>query len=330
MKRKNKILWIDDESKRERTAKNLENSLNIKVHFFDISTLGMTMNEVIGELKTNFPPQIYDLIIIDHFLNKVEDDNIKKGTIIAEKLREDFSKIPLLGVSAAIEKINLSQRKLYVDILPYEKISKYYLTIKSILKSFEILNQKSLNNINKVLELFIAPEIDKEMIIKIFPDELKKNFEDKSYNFRFSKWMRKIFLIRPGFVYDKLWAATSLGLNEKGFEKVLHLFKNAGYNGIFADESNPKWWKSSLKEIVYNKVKLKSYEPTWILGELLKDIDKNDLSKCYSCGKAFPETVGFTDNTAKKAVPLHFDCSEPHPNFEQMLYFEEIRKMNNG
>ncbi|MBI4834518.1 MAG: hypothetical protein HY811_06845 [Planctomycetes bacterium] len=124
-----------------------------------------------------------------------------------------------------------------------------------------------------------------------------------------------------------MWAATYLGLNEKGFEKVENIFKDAKYEGIFANTSKPRWWPMKIKDLLYQKIHEKHSGLTWELGHFLTPpITKNDFSKCYVCEKDYPEIVGYTDESLKKQYPMHIRCSEPIVNLEKDMFFEEKRK----
>lgn len=133
---------------------------------------------------------------------------------------------------------------------------------------------------------------------------------------------------KPGFLYDRLWTATTLGIKNESFKKVETLFEKARYKGIFSmqgDLKTQRWWQSIIKKTLFSEVLDSDEVLPWNLGYKLRGLIKNDRSRCHSCGKENPEIVGYTDEDAKTAVPLHIGCSMPHPRFESSLYFEEIR-----
>ena len=123
-----------------------------------------------------------------------------------------------------------------------------------------------------------------------------------------------------------MWTATLLGIKVTSFHKVEDLFKKAKYEGVFTDESNPKWWKSALLEILSNKIP-KSGLP-WEKGRELTSITRRDYSVCSVSGEEFPETVGFMDETPdSEEAPMKIKYSIPHVKFDNLLYFDEIRMM---
>ena len=134
-------------------------------------------------------------------------------------------------------------------------------------------------------------------------------------------------MAKPGFLYDRLWTATLLGIKEESFPKVESIFSGAKYSGIFADKGNERWWQSKLREILFLKFPESKEIYPWKLGRQLPGIDETDYSKCHASGEDFPETVAFTDEAAKKRVPMRLRYTVPHPGFEKSLFFEEIRMM---
>ncbi|GAH64337.1 unnamed protein product [marine sediment metagenome] len=132
---------------------------------------------------------------------------------------------------------------------------------------------------------------------------------------------------RPGFLYDRLWTATLLGLNENGFKKVEKLFTTAKYKGIFADESRERWWKSELIRILSKHVNVPGLP--WEKGRSLPNITTRFYSKDYYSNfkEEYPETVAYTDETSNKRAQMKLKYTVPHPKYDKLLFFEEIRIM---
>ena len=171
------------------------------------------------------------------------------------------------------------------------------------------------------------PEDDKVRLEAVIPNELKSDYTSQSIPISISRWVRQTLIEMPGFLYDSLWAATLLGIRERSFQKVESIFEGAKYNGIFADKSNARWWQTRIRQILYKEVPTEEFKNTRTLGRKLPKIIKKDYSVCYACKGDDPEIVGYTDEKAETRVQLHLKCSVPHPNFEKLLYFEEIRMM---
>jgi len=322
--KKTTFLWIDDESERITASKNLERALKIKVHFEDVR--GKNLAEILHRILSGAQP---DLVLIDHRLNKVSEGGIiQTGSTTAEIIREKWGDCPMVCVTAvSLQDIELHRKSIYEEVIEYPELSQNYPLLISLARSFEFLRKNRPKDIKGLMRLIKAPSGDRARLIAILPQELKRNYEDKSLLASISKWVRHTLMAKPGFLYDLLWTATSLGIKEHSFEKVHDVLTEARYKGIFADEGNPRWWQTRIKEILYTKFPGDEGQFTWDLGRKLNGVTKRDYSVCYVCKKEFPEVVGFTDETAQMRKPMHLRCSVSHPRFEKALFFEEIRMM---
>ncbi len=130
---------------------------------------------------------------------------------------------------------------------------------------------------------------------------------------------------KPGFLYDRLWAATLLGIKEESFQKVEGIFAKAKYDGLFADDANVRWWQCKLKEILFSQFPDSEEVYPWKLGRELPEIEEDDYSKCGTSGDDYPETVAYTDEAANTRTPMRLRHTVSHPNFEKLHHFEEIR-----
>lgn len=324
MRKKMIFLWIDDESNRLKDAQNLERLLGVSVVFEDVSKKNITV-----ELKRILDGNKPDLILMDHRLDKVKSDVISTGSTVAEIIRERWPECPIICVTGIrLEDVDLHQKGIYEDLYEIDKLSEHYPSMLSIAQSFKILNTKWPKNFNAMSKLIKAPDEDKDRLKSIAPDELKeKKYTDKSYFIIISKWIRHTLMLKPGFLYDRLRTATLIGIKEKSLRKVEKLFKQAKYDGIFADDANERWWQTKIKEILYENFAKGDDKFPWVIARNLSILSKRDYSICSVCGKEFPETVGYTDEAARTLEPMHLRCSEPHPTFKKSLFFDEIRMM---
>ncbi len=324
---KTKIIWLDDNPIRKRSKKNMEEAIGADVKLIDLKVANLK-DELTKLLKSRKP----DLIIIDHVLDKIGSSNdllIRSGSTVAEILREKWLNCPIIGVTAAtpVEDVDLQKKSLYEALYPFEELSMHYDSILSIAKSFQLLIRRKPQNISDLLKLLKHPKDDKVRLEAVIPDDLRSDYGNQSLPISISRWIRYTLMERPGFLYDSLWTATLLGIKEKSFEKVEHFFKEAKYKGIFADESNERWWQTGIREILHKKVPMEDFKNTRVLGRKLPKIIQKDYSLCYACKEDGPEIVGYTDEKAETRVQLHLRCSDSHPSFEKSLYFEQIRMM---
>ncbi len=324
MKRKYTILWVDDDRSREKIFKNLKEKLNVNGEFKNVANadIAATLDDLLS--KTNF-----DLILIDHFLEHAKPATIQTGSTAAEYIREKKPDCPIICVTAAEKAIDidLHKKSIYEDLFKVSSISEHYASILSIAKSYQTLLKKRPESNENLTALLKAPKGDRERLKTIIPEDIKRDYEDKSLLFNISKWVRHGLMAKPGFLYNKLWSATLLGLKEESFDKVAHLFKNAKYTGIFSDAANERWWQTMIRQILYSEFPNDKAVFPWQLGHKLPGITKKDHCVCYVCNKEFPETVGYTDEAANTSRPMHLKCSLIHPNFESTLYYDDVRIM---
>ena len=322
MKRKYKFVWIDDTPQRERSAKNMSAALTV-----DIDFRGLKGKDVNNELQKLMDGEEPDLILMDHSLDQAEFKAIRSGSSAAAIIRETWPSCPIVSITGTdISDMDSRHRSAYESVFQFSNISKRYSKILSIAEGFYILKNSPPRSTNDLLAYLKTPSDDYEKMSKILPQELKDNFEDRSLSTEFFRWCDAILFKRPGFLYDRQWTATFLGLSDTGFKKVENLFDSAKYNGVFSDISSERWWKTDLLYILGNKSSRIGLP--WELGKELVGDKKNLLSKCHVSQEIHPETVGATDTTNDAEWhPMKLKYTEPHPNFEDMLFFEELRIM---
>jgi CheY-like chemotaxis protein len=326
MKRKYSFLWIDDDSTRKKDLDTLKRRLNVDGEFKNVSGQNIA-TEVDGILSK--PKFKFDLILIDHYLESAAGASIKTGSTVAEYIRERRPDCPIVGITAAEKAtdIDLHKKSIYEDLFKVTSISEHYNSIISIAKSYRTLIKKRPGKNEDLIRLLKASKDDRERLMSIIPEDIKRDYKDKSLLINISKWVRHVLMSKPGFLYNKLWIATLLGLKEESFNKATHFFENAKYTGLFSDEGNERWWQTQVRQIIYEKYPDDQSAFPWLLGHKLPKIGKKDYSVCHVCEKEFPETVGYTDEAAKTPVPMHLRCSFIHPDFESTLYYDDIRIM---
>ncbi|MEP7198103.1 MAG: hypothetical protein ABI851_16415 [Saprospiraceae bacterium] len=320
MNKKLRFIWIDDEN-REVSFQNMKAQLGIIGKFINITQANVDYLTDINKIKP-------DLILIDHNLTK-SNDKIKKGSTIASLIREKHPDIAIACVTGQLmnKPIDTLEQSSYETVFNIDEIEKNYETMKSIANSYRKLIAGKPNNTTEFIALLNAPKVDKIKLEYIVPREIKDNFNDKALFKNTSHWIRNILIERPGFLYNRLWAATYLGLTERGFEKVEEIFKTAKYNGLFADKTKERWWKSKLLEILSKEVKTTGLP--WQKGRSLKGINAHNFSKDHytNNNEDLPEVVAYTDETSREQYPMKLKYTVPHPRFDKLLFFEEIRMM---
>ncbi len=329
-----KFVWIDDDPDiREPEARNMERRLRVEIDYKDV--MNNQIQKCIEELlkRKNQP----DLVLIDHKLDYDGSRLFKTGSSVAALIRDRWPYCPVVCVTGGqiIDTLSSINRSLYEEVITFDNISSYDELILSITKGFKKISKTKYMNLNKVFELLQVPESEIEKLSLILPIELKDNYSDFGIATNLSYLVRKRLMKRPGFLYDKLWVATLLGIKESSFKKIEPLFKSAKYKGIFSLETDPRWWKASVLEILADKVKVNglSFEKGRLLTYGKAKITKRDFSQSFTNKSDTPETIALLDDSSTlddepvKWRPETFKNSIPHPYYPDMLFFDQIRKI---
>lgn len=329
-----KFVWIDDDPIiREPESKNLEKRLKVSIDYKDV--MNNDLQNCIAELLNR--KQSPNLILIDHKLDYDQSQLFKTGSSVAAVIRDKWPYCPIVCVTGAdnIEKLSSINRSLYQEVIPFINISDKDEIILSIAKGFNEISATKYKNLNKIIELLKVPETETTKLKLILPIELKDNYSDHGIATNLSYWVRKKLMKRPGLLYNRLWVATLLGIKETSFKKIEPLFNSAKYKGIFSLESDPRWWKSSVLEVLANKVKVNGlpFEKGRLLSFEKSKITARDFSTSYTNTNETPETVVLLDDSSTldddpvQWHPETFKNSEPHPYYPDMLFFDQIRKI---
>lgn len=218
------------------------------------------------------------------------------------------------------------------------------LLIRDALDYRAIRSIKNRRSVDSIFDLLAAPDCTREQLKEALPEQFQKGLgspprkgkssrpsERHGNVILFARWIRRILFKYPGLLYDDIYAATYLGMTPKAFDKRIgNLSKQnkaiarAEYNGVFARQSNRRWWKQALADAVYEAAAKKKivFSNAWEVATNLFEIKKSDRSRCVVCGKEFPETVAFDPSEPSVKRPVHRHCSlianRPSPKgFEQ-------------
>jgi len=324
MSKKLQFVWIDDNPQiRGPESINIAKRLKADVDYKDVKN-NDTQKCIEELIKRSTQP---DLILIDH---KLESKLFKTGSSVAALIRDRWPSCPIVCVTGVdIDTLSTINKSLYDEVIPFDYISDYDEKILSIANGFKKISETRYMNLNKLFDLLQVPESEIEKLKLILPDELKDDYTDFGIVTNLSDWVRRILMSRPGFLYDKLWTATLLGIKEASFKKVEALFKSAKYKGIFALDSDPRWWKASVLQILADNTKVRglSFEKGRTLSYGKNKITKKDFSQSYVNQDETPETVAFIDDTSPDRYPESLKNTIPHPFYTDLLFFDQIRKI---
>lgn len=316
------FLWLDDNPKRYKDAENMATELSANINF-----IGLKDKKPDEELLKILSIAEPDLVLMDHSLEQAENTAIRSGSSAAAIIREKWQYCPIVAVTATdLADMDTRHRLAYEEIFQITCISKKYSKIKAIAEGFRAMKSNPPLAINDILKYLTVPEDEREKMTKVFPRELKENFHDKSLLLEIYRWCEFTLFKRPGFLYDRLWVSTLLGLNLDGFKQVEIKFESAKYQGVFANDSTERWWRSEVLSILGAET-IQGGLP-WVLGRVLVNDNRDHFSHCFSSHEEFPETVAAVDETPDTDwQPMKLKHTDPHPFFEDMLFFDELRIM---
>lgn len=315
------FVWIDDDADRAEAAITLGKHIGVNCLFINVKPENVDYMSIIDDVNP-------DLILIDHNLTEIGTGTIKKGSTIAALIREKHPKYAIVCITGQeSNNIDSQQRSSYETVLSYDDIKDHYLTMKSIAESYSKMKTFPPKEAKELFDLMKVPKEELIRLETILPHEIKENLNDPSIFSNISHWIRDVLIERPGFLYDRLWAATLLGLNESGFEKVKELFISAKYQGLFEDESKERWWKSELIKTLSKQVKTSGLP--WEKGRFLPNLKTRHFSKDYYSNykEEYPEVVAYLDETTIERKQMKLKYTVPHPKYDKLLFFEEIRMM---
>ena len=317
-----KFIWIDDNKDRQGEAENLSANLKVEVDFINVDNTRIE-DKLVELVKQDMP----DLIIMDHSLDRTISETYRTGSTAATFLREHWKNCPIVSCTGVeFSDIDNRHKSAYEGIYPINRISENYESIHSVALGFQVLRRCYPKEISDLFKLFNCPEEECERLHKILPKRIKENFNDKSLLLEIYRWCNTIFFERPGFLYDELWSATYLGLSQEGFSLIKHQFDSAKYDGIFKDGTRTRWWKNKLLEILSELVD--EIGLPWVVGRNLVEKNEKYYSTCFASGEDYPEIVAAEDTTpGANWYPMKLKNTEPHPNYEEMLFFDELRMM---
>ncbi len=319
-----RIIWIDDSpDERSVEARNLDSRINTRTSFINVEDQ-VTEEVIRDEVLTMEEP---DLILMDHSLDRSDSDFFKKGSTAAALIHERWPTCPIICITAVdSHEVDSRQRSEYIELIPFEDISSFDQKFLTIAKGFRKLKANYPRNPQDILRMLKAPQEDYDKILAILPTQLKGESLSDTSLLELWRWLNNIFFERPGLLYDELWTATLLGVKPDSFHKIESLFTSTRYKGVFANDDEPRWWKSK----VVGKLAEITQEPgmPWKIGRLLQGLKEGDFSICHVTDEDFPDTVAFVDETPNaEREQMKLRETKPHSRYQDMLFYEELRVM---
>jgi DNA-binding NarL/FixJ family response regulator len=320
------FLWIDDERARETSAKILEKNTGEKVNFYDLS--GKDLAKEIERLMQIHDP---DLVIVDHRLHNtigaLRDKLKASGATAAELIKDSYPHMPVVCITKVDpnKEITFAQRAAYDAILNAAHLTQENQILVVLAKGFRQIKEGPPKSEGEILQYLGCPYDDFIRLKQVLPHDVKTGFEQKGYASVLWRWVSDILLERPGFLYDSLWTATLVGAKESSFLKVQEKLESAQYSGIFANDVYPRWWASKVLEVLYKSGHAEEQDDPRLIGRAYLNIPPQGYSRCAVSHSDLPDTVAFADTTNQKRRQVCLEYTEEHPDFQKLLFFEEIR-----
>lgn len=338
------ITWIDDNKEHKSDADILEEKMmefnkSVRVNFYHPEVF----RKRIGEKEET------DLFLIDDKLNRhsFEGERYRgRGISFIGLIRENYPDIPVYIYSAEPESriysdlAYISEREAELKLTYTEIQDRGHIVLYNDALDYRKIRNTISEGLDGLIDLLSPPAIEKEKIRGLLPHILKTSeFQGvkaeaiAGRSTDFASWVRKILMKKPGFLYDILYSATSIGMTKEAFKERIHKFKPALYTGIFSKTSTKKlWWKTLLYNVVVEKAKEKAKEenkeniPSDVkkLSVYAFDLTKSEIAKCVVCEGEFPDTIGIRLHDDIKE-PVHYRCSDENPDDTKVLFFDDLR-----
>lgn len=273
-----------------------------------------------------------DVVLADHILDKTSSESqslIKKGSSIVPIIRERWQKCPIISITAEPEDCRSEfGSEVYEEVFDRQHIASLACFLPSIVKGYKIA--ESVGSHGEILDKLGVPSDERNVLPQAMPDSLRVDaqFDAPAFVHRLYRWFRHTLHAIPGFLYDRRWAALTLGIDEKHFNEYEERIESCRYTGIWSDPNDKRWWKSLLFEFAWSDCESSS-------GKLVQEaacetlkIPIEQYGRCYSCKEPWPEALAFNDESPEgEEYPMHLRCSKAHPLRQSLPYFEERRVM---
>ncbi|MBS1174041.1 MAG: hypothetical protein H6R05_172 [Burkholderiaceae bacterium] len=320
---KMKIVWIDDDQQRfkvwEHGLGSILRGTNIEGDVETFQVKDDLLKNI--ELKINDWKDKVNLFIIDHTFTQAESLPFAlRGSVLAHLLRNALPNIPIVCVSGQkmnSNKFNMEDISEYTYLFPIDELGdpKNQERLFSIAKDFnQLIFSDSTSIRNSLVELLAPPESVKRILYNILPEEFESEIIHGTTPHRIAHWVLNVLMEKPGFLLDRLAAATYVGLKEVAFESHKDIFSSALYKGPFHTDSHPYWWVSSLTDELYRALpnEYVNLVPQQA-GRYLEGVSEEDYSVCFITQKhtPAPDSVAYSDATMSSRHAVQCQYTSP-------------------
>lgn len=286
-----------------------------------------------------------DLFLVDYDLS-IPDKNGNvigiSGVTLTTELRQKFPEVPIIlftrmSVFKVQDYASIKETLSSIDEIVYKqdvfkRDSPKLEDLFQLAVGFKKLRSIKSGQLSDLLKLMGAPQGDSDVLSLCDPPVVPKQGWAAT---AMAAWVRNVVLRYPGVLYDAIHAATFLGISEKAFlsEPIQHMFKSAGYFGIFMPHDR-RWWKSKLQTIAASVMRKGEKELPLRAGfpsawERAKKVPI-ERAKCVFSGESPAEWVCYI---LKQPVMIKYSLSyrpdgRPAVMDEPRVSYEAIRTSN--
>ncbi len=319
--RRMKFVWIDDrkekvEAYRAAIESGIEKpAMKARIDLIEVKS---DLLDALNQWRLKQGAVSPDLFIIDHVFNVALPFDLR-GSSVAHLLRGTYARTPMVCVTAnltrpgSFDQGDLSE---YMAVVPYNHLDDYIERLYAIAKDFRKIEVGAGRVREHLVDSLKAPARDREDLLRVLPEEFQSQ-PHATTEHRIARWIYNVLWSRPGFLYNRLHVATLLGLTENGFRKVEATFHRALYKGVFATLSEPRWWVSEVKRLLFSNADADGPSDSQLAGRVLANIKRTDHSVCYVArtSEPPPDCVAFVDATpdAEQRVVRH-EFADQHPD----------------
>jgi CheY-like chemotaxis protein len=152
-----KIVGIDDEPNRVRTANLLNESSTFEVCFENVKKKDLA--EAVNQLLSGPQPA---LVILDHILDHALAGSLvfRRGSTIAQAVKEKWPGCPVIGVTNIdrLQSIDIRTRATYDDLYPLVYFGKYVDRIDGVAKDFAKITKKKPKSVSDIVGAVVPSE----------------------------------------------------------------------------------------------------------------------------------------------------------------------------
>lgn len=322
-----RIWWIDDRSKREQKADDIEDRSESITVEFDISDDATTR---IGDEDI---PDV-DLVLIDWVLDD-DHDVISRGVSMEGILREHLPETPIYGFSGEkTEELEEAQNERRFEavfdlreIISGGGIRK----LESDIRNYDRLESIRGEGFEALRGTMDPPAEAQEQLKSIIPREFSGGLKQRSKTaggskIEFSHWVRERFLHTPGPLWNNQWLATKLGVSTDTLEYLIPRLQESDrdieYDGIFAHRVDDRWWSDEVIGAVVEVADGSVSDIQQVAPQLVPEKHR-EIAICRYCEEEYPDTVAAIKEGDNAKHPVHFRCSNVHHSREGP--FEDYR-----